>query len=76
MKERQAREREQAMLKRQRISLKTFNPYKFYPAIICQGVKNNKPSIVNINVGGQIFRMNDATFRSGLLKNKSFFGDD
>ena len=65
------------MLKKQRISLKTFNKFEYYPVVVCHGNKDdNKSTIVNINVGGQIFRMYDTQFRSGLLKDKSLFGDD
>lgn len=45
--------------------------------IVCHGNKDDKAStIINVNVGGQVFRMFDAQFRSGLLKDKSLFGDD
>jgi len=66
-----------ALLKKQRISLKTFNDYEYFAVVICHGNdEDNKSTIVNINVGGQVFRMFDSNFRAGLLKDKSFFGDD
>ena len=32
--------------------------------------KDDKTTVININVGGQIFRMFDEKFRSGLLRDK------
>ena len=34
---------------------------------------DDKPTIINVNVGGQIFRMTDKKFKSGLLRDKPFF---
>ncbi len=64
------------MLKKQRISLKTFNKFEYYPVIYFYGnKKEDKNTIININVGGQVFRMFDEQFRSGLLKDPPLFGE-
>lgn len=56
-------EQEQTRLKNQRISLKTFKGFEYYPVIFFPGKKEKgRDSIkvaVNLNVGGQIFRMQE-----------------
>lgn len=59
MKKKALKEREELMRKKQKISMKTYNTFKFYPVIMCHGRKGTKSTLVNVNVGGQIFRMND-----------------
>lgn len=47
--------------------MKAFKDFKYYPVVMCHGKKGEKKTIVNINVGGQVFRFYDEKFRSGLL---------
>lgn len=63
------------MLK-QKISLKTYNKFEYYPVIRYSNGMGDKPTKIIVNVGGQIFRMNDKKFRSGLLKDKPILFDD
>lgn len=57
--------------------MKTFNDFEYFAVVICHGNEDdNKSTVVNINVGGQVFRMFDTQFRAGLLKDKGFFGGD
>ena len=69
-------EKAQAVLIQQKIVLKTFKKYEFYPVVYFQGNKaenkkkksQNAKVTVNLNVGGQVFRMQETFFKSGLLK--------
>jgi hypothetical protein len=43
---------------------------------MCHGHKNDKQTtVINVNVGGQIFRMYDAFFHKGLLNTKPIFSN-
>ena len=63
-----AYEKEQALLTSQRIKMKTFKKFEYYPMVFYSGLKDNNKSqsqrdpktVVHMNVGGQIFRMQQA----------------
>lgn len=64
--EKAAMEREQEMLANQKISMKMFKEFKYYPMIFfppCKALEEGQQgttkrrTILNVNVGGQIFRM-------------------
>jgi len=60
------------LLANQRIQLKTFKEFKYYPIVYFQGIKGqsdgkNKDTVIVINVGGQVFRMKESDFRGGIL---------
>jgi hypothetical protein len=60
------------MLTKQRIQLKTFKSFEFYPVVYYPGskkeTKGNRATTINLNVGGQLFRMQEAKFKAGVLK--------
>ena len=70
-----AQEKEENLLQQQRIALKTYKNFEFYAAIISTGVqseggkgKKGHKTKINLNVGGQIFRMQESFFKGGLLR--------
>ena len=40
---------------------------KYYPVIVAKNGEGEEPTIININVGGQIFRMYDEKLIGGIL---------
>jgi hypothetical protein len=64
------------MLANQRISIKTFKKFEYYPVLYFTGNKadregqnqKKKKTTIHLNVGGQIFRMKEGLFKGGLLK--------
>ena len=68
--EKLAFQREQTTLSSRRVSIKTFKQFKYYPVVYYQGQKGkvDKGTLVHMNVGGQIFRMQEDNFKNGILK--------
>ena len=66
-----AYEKEQALLTSQKISVKTFKKFEYYPIVFYEGAKGDnskdKKTVVHLNVGGQIFRMQQEEFKGGVL---------
>lgn len=55
-------------LRKHRIVLNRMKPFDYYAVLCYTGCKSDdKITIVNMNVGGAVFRMYDEHFRSGLL---------
>lgn len=67
-----AYQKEQALLTSQKIQIKTFKNFEYYPIIFYEGVRPDNPNkdkktIIHVNVGGQVFRMQQAEFKGGIL---------
>lgn len=56
--------------------MKTFKAFKFYPIVYYHGLKGDGKganrvkdrTLINLNVGGQVFRMQEAQFKGGILQ--------
>ena len=52
---------------KKKLLLKATKKMKYYPVIVAKNGEGEEPTIININVGGQIFRMYDEKLIGGIL---------
>lgn len=52
---------------KKKIELKSTKRMRYYPVIVANASDQQQPTIINVNVGGQTFRMYDQTLIGGVL---------
>lgn len=64
---REAGETERRNYEKKKLEFKNTKKFRYYPVIVSKRGFSNEPTIVNVNVGGQIFRMFDPDLQGGVL---------